>query len=119
MVILQNAAMGRMNSREEVIEFISSELCVPKSDLKNETSLSHDLGVAGDDGSEFIEHFCDKFQISYDGFDPVEYFGEEASGNIFLMIFGFFTGYFERNTPRLTVGDLITSVDAGKLVIAK
>jgi len=112
--------MTMANSRDEVIEFTSSELLVPKSDLKNETSLMHDLGVAGDDGSEFLGKFCEKFAVVIDDdFDPTTYFGEEGSGNIFAMIFELITGRFKRNAPRLTVGDLIASVDTGKLTIPK
>ena len=103
--------------REEVIDFISAELLVSKSELRDETSLTHDLGVAGDDGSEFLNKFCNKFNVSCTGFDSTKYFGEESSGNIFSAIFELLTKRHLRNSPSLTIGDMIVGAETGQLPI--
>jgi Protein of unknown function (DUF1493) len=61
-----------------VIALIDRTLGVRAKKLSLNTSLYHDLAVAGTDGDEFILEFANSFEVSLDGFDSVEYFGSEA-----------------------------------------
>ena len=107
--------MTRAAVQDQVLEFTATELGIPMSKLTHGKSLMHDLGVAGDDGSEFILEFCQNFNVAVGDFDPVTYFGEEASGNMFAMLFELITQRHVRKTPRLTIADLIQSAETGRL----
>jgi hypothetical protein len=61
-----------------IIALIDRTLGVRAKMLLLNTSLFHDLGVAGRDGDKFMLEFANLFGVSLDGFDSVEYFGSEA-----------------------------------------
>lgn len=107
--------MTHVAVQDQVLEFTATELGIPMSKLTLGKSLMRDLGVAGDDGSEFILKFCQNFNVAVGDFDPVAYFSEEASGNIFAMLFELITQRHVRKTPRLTITDLIPSTETGRL----
>ena len=95
---------------------------ISKEKLTPDTRLADDLGIAGDDGYELLEAFCEEFEIQNTSeIDPTEYFGSEGwDFEIFLF---FYYLIFERkklndyySPPPLTLRDLVKSVEAKRWI---
>ena len=57
-----------------------------EEELMPETHLADDLGIAGDDGYELLEAFCEEFEIqNMEEIEPSEYFGTEGGPNPFII----------------------------------
>lgn len=99
---------------DSVVSFIISEYWGKKNKFTLNTTLEKDLGISGDDGSEFLEKFLNEFKIDYDAdrVDPGKYFGDEGFG---LIDFRIFFGK-KRKGPfyDLTIGHLIEVVKRGQ-----
>lgn len=100
--------------QQEVLAFISYQRSTPKEKINLEDSLFHDLGVDGDDALELINRYASKFGVSLTDFDINKYFGPESSSPIQMAV-ELFTKNSFKNTPRLTVNDLIQGAITGKL----
>ena len=98
--------------------FVSEEKLTP------ETHLADDLGVAGDDGYELLETFCEEFEIqNMSEIEPSKYFGTEGGPNPFFIYVFFYDLLFARNKLKdtdssapLYLRDLIKSAEARKWI---
>ena len=83
--------------------------------------VADDLGIAGDDGYELLEAFCEEFEIqNMSEIDPYEYFGPEGVDALEILLF-FYYLIFDREkltescTP-LTLRDLVKSAEAKRWI---
>lgn len=105
--------------------FIAEETRVSPKKLNPDTLL-FDLGIAGDDGYELLEAFCEKFEIQNTSeINPYEYFGGEGC-NLFHVYVDLYYLLFDREklkeieeadcfTP-LYLRDLVKSAEAKKWI---
>jgi acyl carrier protein len=111
--------MNALNKKDDItlqlIEFLSTQLSIPKKKIHLEDSLFHDFGVDGDDAIEVINEYSKRFDVSIANFNIDEYFGAEISSSPIQMIVELFTKANLKNTPRFTVENLINGVTRGRL----
>lgn len=100
---------------EELIDFLSLQLSIPKEKINLDRSLFHDFGVDGDDAYELINEYSKKFSVDISNFDILKYFGTEESASPIKMVMEVFTKSNASNTPKLTVGSLVNAVITGHL----
>ncbi len=101
---------------EEIKDFTIVQLSISKNEIITETTcLAHDLGVAGDDGFEYMIDFSKQFKMSLEDFDSIEYFGNEDSGSIIFM-FTYLYARFIKKTPARDLVDL-PELSLGHLLI--
>jgi Protein of unknown function (DUF1493) len=108
---------------EEVKAFTLRELWETPDGLTEQTSLAHDVGIAGLDGKEFIEKYAIRFGVSLEGFDWIVYFGPEGVGigaPLGLVVF-LWRRYVQRipartlvGLPELTLGHLVECANNGR-----
>ncbi len=91
--------------------------------LTPDTDLSEGLGIAGDDGYDLLEAFCEAFEIeNMSEIDPYEYFGPEACNPFYVYVL-LYHWVFDREklsdfvgqTP-LTLRDLVKSAEAKRWI---
>ena len=103
-----------------------------EEELMPETHLADDLGIAGDDGYELLEAFCEEFEIqNMEEIEPSKYFGTEGGPNPFeiyvflydLVVF-FYGLVFGRkklkdtdSSAPLYLRDLVKSAEAGRWIL--
>ena len=93
-----------------------------EEELTPETHLADDLGIAGDDGYELLEAFCEEFEIqNMEEIEPAEYFGTEGGPNPFEIYFFLYDLVFDREQQRysfspLYLRDLVRSAEAGRWI---
>ena len=96
---------------------------ISEEELTPETHLAGDLGIAGDDGYELLEAFCEEFEITnLTEIEPYEYFGPEA-WNPFQVYLDLYYLLFDRKklkdsysfTP-LYLRDLVKSAEAKRWI---
>ncbi|MEM6738460.1 MAG: DUF1493 family protein [Bacteroidota bacterium] len=91
---------------ETLEDFIRVELLYKKP-LSRKTRLAEDLGLAGDDGVEFIEKFSEKFEVDFpDDFDYLKYFGPEGIDLIGAIKSAFIKKELRETTIPITLGQL-------------
>ena len=96
--------------------FVSAEELTP------ETHLGDDLGIAGDDGYELLEAFCEEFEIqNMSEIEPSEYFGTEGGPNPFEIYVFLYYLVFDREKQHyscspLYLRDLVKSAEAGRWI---
>jgi hypothetical protein len=76
---------------ERVYALLVEELCVPREKLAANKTLSHDLGMEGDDAVEFFEKFGNEFRVDFSSLyeDWNKYFAAEGvSPAVVLVILG-------------------------------
>ena len=61
---------------EQVSQFVAKQTAFPLRDISSETSLAHDIGLAGDDAEKFFAAFAKQFDV--DHIDFKKHFGHEA-----------------------------------------
>jgi hypothetical protein len=65
---------------QEIRAFGIEELWDLPDGLTEETSLTHDIGIAGLDGKAFMEEYSARFGVALEGFEWVVFFGPEGLG---------------------------------------
>ena len=91
--------------------------------LKLSTLLADDLGIAGDDGYELLEAFCEEFEIqNICEVDASEYFGTEGFNPFEIYVILYYL-IFDREKfdnygtdTSLTLRDLVKSAEAKKWI---
>ena len=66
--------------------FVAKQCGVPAATLKPETTLFGDLGLDGDDATEFFEAFREQFVVDLTGLDLRLHFGPEGWPIRYLVI---------------------------------
>ena len=99
-----------------------------EEELTPETHLADDLGIAGDDGYELLEAFCEEFEIqNMNEIEPSEYFGTEGGPNpfeIYVFLYDLYKWVFDRQKLKgtdscfspLYLRDLVKSAEAGRWI---
>ncbi len=93
-----------------------------EEELTPETHLADDLGIAGDDGYELLEAFCEAFEIqNMEEIEPAEYFGIEGGPNPFEIYVFLYYLVFDREKQHysfspLYLRDLVKSAEAGRWI---
>ena len=103
--------------------FVAEFWSTPEEKLKPGTLLADDLGIAGDDGYELLEAFCEKFEIqNICEIDSSEYFGTEGFNpfEIYVMLYYWI---FDKEKfdnygidTSLTLRDLVKSAEAKRWI---
>ena len=109
---------------EEIKNFTIVQLSISKKEIITEaTCLAHDLGVAGDDGYEYMIEFSKQFKMSLEDFDSIEYFGNEDGGSIISMFAYLHARFIKKipakdlvDLPELSLGHLLTCASLGKWI---
>lgn len=66
---------------------IAEQTWVSEEELTPDTHLAEDLGIAGDDGYELLEAFCETFEIeNMSEIEPYDYFGPEATNPFYVYV---------------------------------
>ena len=92
---------------EQVKEFIIKEMQNSNFEINEDTSLQNDLKIFGDDASEILMKFCNKYKIDYKDFNFDDYFLPEPSWIDFLKP--------KRVFKSFTVKNLIKAIENKKL----
>lgn len=92
-----------------LLKIICLETRVPFNKITYESSLLHDLGIAGLDGWELMEKIKSEFGIEMEEEDYLPYFGDEAAYNPIRVIIEKIRGA-DVDIPRLKVSDLLNSI---------
>lgn len=92
---------------QKVREFLIQERWDYDFELKPETSLQNDLSIFGDDASEILNKFCNKFNIDYSNFSFDDYFKPESSWADFFSK--------KKEYKNLTIADLVKAIERGSL----
>jgi hypothetical protein len=117
----------RVADETEVLEFVARKLAVRRDKLSVSTTLLGDLGVAGDDGEQFMKQFSDQFHVDLSQLDSLRHFGPEQAiwpwqipGVLFWTLAGLFGFRFSRRSAEeraglvpITIGDLVRAARAG------
>ena len=89
------SALGEKRPQEEidpelytrVKALVAEQMRVSEEELTPDTHLVDDLGIAGDDGYELLEAFCEMFEIeNMSEIEPYDYFGPEASDPFYVYV---------------------------------
>ena len=103
--------------------FVAEFWSTSEEKLKPGTLLADDLGIAGDDGYELLEAFCEEFGIqNMCEIDAAEYFGTEGCNpfEIYVMLYYWifdkekFDNY--GSDTSLTLRDLVKSAEAKRWI---
>ena len=68
---------------ERVRQFVGEFWRLRLDELRAETRLEEDLGMTGDDASDFLEAFADEFDVDLSGIEFHKHFGPEGIGPLF------------------------------------
>jgi len=107
-----------MNAKliEQIRNMIPDSLLSDITDFNESTELESDLGITGDDASEFLFDFSQKFNIKLTHFDINQYFLLEGEDHLQTLL-----GWLrlrkikKHNRKKLTIGDLIQAIKIGEL----
>ena len=72
---------------DAICKFVAEETNYPCNKLTPETRIGSDLGVAGDDASDLMEHFAERFDVDLKEFVFTDYFGSEGSALFIVPAF--------------------------------
>ncbi len=103
--------------------FVAEFWSTSEEKLSPDTLLAKDLGIAGDDGYELLEAFCEAFEIqNMCEVVPSEYFGTEGF-NLYEIYVVFYYWIFDRKKfdnygvdTSLTLRDLVKSAEAKRWI---
>ena len=126
------SALGEKRPQEEmnpelyarVKAFVAEQWLTSEEKLTADTHLADDLGIAGDDGYDLLEAFCEEFEIQNTSeIEPYEYFGPEAWDPFYVYVL-LYHWVFDREklnepyhslTP-LYLRDLVKSAEAKRWI---
>lgn len=75
-----------MSIEQEVIAFIAEYISVDRSQLGLDVLINDELGVDGDDGTELLEAFSEKFDVDISKIEK-SYFGNEGIPFFFFITY--------------------------------
>ena len=58
---------------EQVSQFVAKQTGFPLRDISSETSLAHDIGLAGDDSEKFFAAFAKQFDVDLDSLRHMDF----------------------------------------------
>ena len=100
---------------------------VSEEELTPDTHLADDLGIAGDDGYELLEAFCETFEIeNMSEIEPYDYFGPEGCNPFYVYVLLYYWVFNREklNEPYyslrpLYLRDLVKSAEAKRWILPK
>ena len=106
---------------------VAEQMIISKEELTPDTHLADDLGIAGDDGYELLEAFCEEFGIQNTSeIEPYEYFGPEAWNpfDVYVLLYHWVFDREKLNEPYysltpLYLRDLVKSAEAKRWILPK
>lgn len=99
---------------EELRQFVIRQSCVEDEEITIETSLEEDLGVTGDDATDFMVAYGKAFNVDVTNFLAADYFEDE--GPVLLRIFmRKLFGNENQKKKLITVGHLEKGILHGRL----
>ena len=101
-------------AREQVIELISEFCLTDRSQFTVSSRLEDDLGITGDDGSDFIEAFAGKFQVDMTQFGKAGLYYFHCEGFDPITFIRKLRGWRDPRVLPITVGDLVRAVERGR-----
>ncbi len=127
------SALGEKRPQEEmnpelyarVKAFVAEETRVSSKKLTKltpDTDLSEGLGIAGDDGYDLLEAFCEAFEIkNISEIDPYEYFGPEGCDPFYIYVLLYYLVFNreklnDSGQTSLTMRDLVKSAEAKRWI---
>ena len=126
------SSLGEKQPQEEidpelytrVKALIAEQTWVSEEELTPDTHLAEDLGIAGDDGYELLEAFCETFEIeNMSEIEPYDYFGPEALDPFYVYVFLYYWVFNREklNEPYyslmpLYLRDLVKSAEAKRWI---
>ena len=105
------------NMNTELTRFVWTQLRVAEERLHPGVRLLQDLGVDGDDGTEFITAFAQEFGVDLAEFRPDRHFGPEAAWNPLSALWRALAGSDAELVP-ITLADLQAAILSGTWVNA-
>jgi phosphoglycolate phosphatase-like HAD superfamily hydrolase len=80
------------NDSSDVLDFISEYSGVDRDQITKATRIVEDLGIAGDDGDDFIAAFCEQFEIEPSSFAPwMRQFGSEGGPDPISLLWALYS----------------------------
>ena len=106
---------------------VAEQMIISEEALTPDTHLADDLGIAGDDGYELLEAFCEEFGIQNKSeIEPYEYFGPEAWNpfDVYVLLYHWVFDREKLNEPYysltpLYLRDLVKSAEAKRWILPK
>jgi hypothetical protein len=108
--------MGKMEQELQlkiIIDLIEKKVGTISAPVLSNSKLEEDLGMTGDDASEFISEFSKVFNVDISNFDYDSYFSSEGDG-VLDYFFSLIKGK-KKKKMFLTISDLHESIKKGKL----
>ena len=99
--------------------FIAEQVSVEPERLRASTRLLHDLGMDGDDASEFLQAFAQRLGVDLSRFEFSRHFGPEGGCNPFAPLHGLVFGRKQLKMVPITIADLVEAAQQNKLVVAE
>ena len=99
----------------ELVAFIRMECGISASTaITASTSMQGDLGIYGDDATDFLLAYAKAFNVDVTQFMAADYFDAEGAGQPLGQLFRWFGATMVRK-KELTVGHLQRGIDAKRL----
>jgi acyl carrier protein len=98
-----------VNTEQQVISFLASQLSMNPKRITLESSLVDDLRVAGEDGYRLMMDFGQQFGVDVSGLDVQAHFGREGGNPLMLVV----PGLRPKLRP-LKVKDLVSAAERKK-----
>jgi len=102
-------------SYEQIRDFVSEKLGVPKERLSPSTRLLHDLWLDGDDAADLLKDFSQQFAVDMAGIDFRRHFGSELEAGI-RWVLQKTLGAERLGYAAITLKDLLDAANHGRWV---
>ena len=103
----------------EVSEFVASFVGVPSERISLSTTLFGDLGIDGEDGSDLLVAFGERFNVDLSALDVTRHFGPEGFwpwAPLYWVVLWMRSGTPEQKVRRspIRIADLVSAAESGK-----
>jgi len=95
-------------------KFVEKKRWKYKFPLTRITRIEEDLGIFGDDATEFLVAFGQEFNVALNNFSANDYFNDETAGSSGIIV-RFLSWNKKPNKKILTLGHLEKAIVAGRL----
>lgn len=109
-----SAMSTRADIQQDVLSFVQTHLGHSHGDLSGTTRLGADLGLDGDDASEFMTDFAKTFEVDLSEFSFVDHFSVESGLNPIGLLVRLFTKGKRSEAADVRIDDLVRAAEAKK-----
>lgn len=96
----------RQRLEGEVKDWVAGQVSARREQLHTTTRIEQDLGITGDDASELMAAFGERFEVDLSEFKFDHHFGQEG-GNPFSFIYLRVFARHQLETVPVTIDDLV------------